>query len=270
MSSTTKPFVYLVGAGPGNPDLLTLRAYDLIRNADVVVYDRLVSSQIMDEVPPGTARIFVGKKTNNHTLPQEDINSLLVSLAREGRKVVRLKGGDPFMFGRGSEEAEHLVANGVGFEVVPGITSAAACSAACDIPLTHRGLATGVRFVTGHCRDDVDLEMDWRGLANPDTTLVIYMGLANIGYFASHLIANNLPPDTPAAAISNGTTDRQQLVTTRLDRIADEVHNAELPSPVLFVVGRTVAMREVLSQHLSDTNPIEEQPLDERCEAEHA
>ncbi len=256
MSDNNKPIVHLVGAGPGNPDLLTRRAYDLIKNADVVVYDRLVSQDIMDEVPQGTARIYVGKRTNNHTLPQDEINALLVSLAKEGRKVVRLKGGDPFMFGRGSEEAEYLVANGVGFEVVPGITAASACSAACDFPLTHRGLATSVRFITGHCREDAELNYDWAGLANSETTLVIYMGLANIGYFSGHLIANGMAPDTPVAAISNGTTARQQQIFSSLDRIADDVHTSELPSPVLFVVGQTVAMQSVLTQ-LSDDEDAE-------------
>lgn len=270
MSRNTKPVVHLVGAGPGNPDLLTRRAYELITNADVVVYDRLVSPEIMNEIPQGTARIFVGKRTNNHTLPQDEINALLVSLAKEGRKVVRLKGGDPFMFGRGSEEAEYLVANGVGFEVVPGVTAAAACSAACGIPLTHRGLATGVRLVTGHCREDAELDYDWKGLANPDTTLVIYMGLANIGYFTGHLIANGMPPDMPAAAISNGTTVRQQHVVSRLDRIADVVHTAELPAPVLFVIGKTVSMREVLCQLTQDDEKHSDVDSDDRCEAERA
>jgi len=243
-----RPLVHLVGAGPGDPGLLTRKAYDLITTADVVVYDRLVSREIMDEIPHGTARIFVGKRTNDHTLPQDEINALLVSLAREGRMVVRLKGGDPFMFGRGSEEAEYLVANGVDFKVIPGVTAAAACSSACGFPLTHRGLATGVRFVTGHCREDAELEMDWAGLADPDTTLVIYMGLANIAYFTGNLIAHGLPADTPAAAISNGTTVRQRHMISRLDRIADAVRNTSLPSPVLFVVGRAVSMHDILAQ----------------------
>lgn len=273
MAEKKKPIVHLVGAGPGNPDLLTRRAYKLITDADVIVYDRLVSKEIMDEIPQGTARIFVGKRTSDHTLPQEEINALLVSLAREGRRVVRLKGGDPFMFGRGSEEAECLVANGVDFEVVPGITAAAACSAACDFPLTHRGLATGVRFVTGHCREDAELDMDWAGLADPDTTLVIYMGLANIAYFTANLISHGLPADTPAAAISNGTTDRQRHVISRVDRIADTVRNASLPAPVLFVIGKTVSMRGVLAQGhiLDDICPeLWSEPMEELDEVERA
>lgn len=251
MRKARKPLVHLVGAGPGNPDLLTRQAYKLITSADVIVYDRLVSKEIMDEIPQGIAKIFVGKRTSDHTMPQEEINALLVSLAREGRMVVRLKGGDPFMFGRGSEEAEYLMANGIDFEVVPGVTAAAACSAACDFPLTHRGLATGVRFVTGHCREDAELDMDWAGLADPYTTLVIYMGLANIAYFTGNLITHGLPANTPAAAISNGTTERQRHVISRLDRIADTVRNASLDAPVLFVIGKTVSMRGVLA-HGSD------------------
>ncbi len=253
MSGTKKSVVHLVGAGPGNPDLLTLKAAELIGHADVIVYDRLVSPEILARVPAGTTRIFVGKCTNNHTLPQDEINALLVSLAREGRTVVRLKGGDPFMFGRGSEEAEYLVAHGIDYEVVPGVTAAAACSAACAIPLTHRGLATGVRYVTGHCREDAELDLDWAGLADPSTTLVIYMGLANIAYISGQLIAHGLPADTPAAAISEGTTPRQRHVCARLDRIADVARNAELGAPVLFVVGKTVSMADILSK-----SPVEE------------
>ncbi len=197
--------VYLVGAGPGDPDLLTLKARRLLDEADVVVYDRLVSNEILALVPAGTARIRVGKQPRCHPVPQAEINELLVRLASTGRTVVRLKGGDPFLFGRGSEEAAYLSAQGIRFQVVPGVTSASGCSAAVGIPLTHRGLASGVRFVTGHCRDNVDLDLDWRGLADPETTVVVYMGTANIPQIAIRLINHGLPATTPAAAIANGT-----------------------------------------------------------------
>lgn len=183
--------VYLVGAGPGDPDLLTQKAARLLKSADVVVFDRLVSPEIIDLVPSGTARLCVGKEPSHHPVPQEEINHLLVRLARSNRKVVRLKGGDPFIFGRGSEEAIELTEHGVRFEIVPGITAAQGCSAAHHVPLTHRGLATGVRYLTGHCRQDLELDFDWQGLADPDTTLVVYMGRANIADIANKLVTHD-------------------------------------------------------------------------------
>lgn len=241
------PVVHLVGAGPGDPELLTLKARRLLDEADVVVYDRLVSDDIMALIPKGTARISVGKQPNSHPVPQEEINALLVRLARSGRRVVRLKGGDPFLFGRGSEEAQHLLDNGIGYEVVPGVTSASACAAAAGFPLTHRGLASGVRFMTGHCRDDLELELDWNGLADPDTTLVIYMGMANMPQIAVRLISHGLSEATPAAAISNGSRRSQRQVIATLGDIADAAAAARLESPVLFIVGRVVTLADALA-----------------------
>jgi len=231
--------VYLVGAGPGDPELLTLRARRLLDWADVVVYDRLVSDEILALVPPGTPRFNVGKQPHRHPVPQDEINALLARLASEGRTVVRLKGGDPFLFGRGSEEADYLDRRGVRCVVVPGVMSASGCAAAIGVPLTHRGLANGVRFVAGHCRDDLDLDLDWRGLADPNTTLVIHMGRANIAMIADKLIEHGLSESTPAAAIANGTTHRQRQVLAPLGAIAAEA--AGLAGPVLFIIGRTVA-----------------------------
>jgi uroporphyrin-III C-methyltransferase len=238
--------VYLVGAGPGDPDLLTVKARRLLDQADVVVYDRLVSDAVLALIPPGTARISVGKQPKHHPVPQDDINHLLVGLAQRGRRVVRLKGGDPFVFGRGSEEAEVLVAHGIPFEVVPGVTSASACSAAVGVPLTHRGAATGVRYVTGHCRGDKELDLDWRGLSDPDTTLVVYMGMANIAQIARQLIAHGLPASTPVAAINNGTRPDQRHVIACLGTIANKARAARFRGPVLFVIGRVVALAEIL------------------------
>jgi uroporphyrin-III C-methyltransferase/precorrin-2 dehydrogenase/sirohydrochlorin ferrochelatase/uroporphyrin-III C-methyltransferase len=182
MQSNT--LVYIVGAGPGDPDLLTVKALRLIQQADVVVYDRLISQAILALIPAGSKRIFVGKETGKHHMGQDEINALLVKLAITGRSVVRLKGGDPFIFGRGSEEAMYLANHGVSFEVVPGITSASACTAYAGIPLTHRGVVSGVTFVTGHCRSDKPLDLNWEKLADPGSTLVIYMGLANLQQIA--------------------------------------------------------------------------------------
>lgn len=239
--------VYLVGAGPGDPELLTVKAVRLLRQAEVVVYDRLVSEEVLDLVPRGAARLFVGKSTGRHTLPQNEINRLLVDVARTGKRVVRLKGGDPFVFGRGSEEAQFLAAHGVLFEVVPGITAAAGVSAAANIPLTHRGVATSVRFVTGHARDNDELELDWRGLADPDTTLVVYMGLGMLPQICAKLVAAGMPADTPVAAIAEGTTPRQRVVIGDMRDICERVAEASLAAPVLFVIGRVVDLAAVLA-----------------------
>jgi uroporphyrin-III C-methyltransferase len=212
--------------------------------AEVVVYDRLVSPGIMALIAPGTARISVGKQPGNHPIPQAEINRLLVVLARSGRKVVRLKSGDPYTFGRGSEEAEVLAAEGIEFEVVPGITSASGCAAAIGVPLTHRGLAGGVRYVTGHCRGDLELDLDWRGLADPDTTLVLYMASAHICQIAVRLIAEGLPESTPAAAIANGTRPDQEVMIATLGEIAEAATVFE--GPVLFLIGKVVGLADVL------------------------
>ncbi|MBT5414786.1 MAG: uroporphyrinogen-III C-methyltransferase [Rhodospirillaceae bacterium] len=239
--------VFLVGAGPGDPDLLTLRAARVLEAAEVVIHDRLISAAILDLVPEGAARVFVGKSAGRHAMPQAAINELLVRLARKGQRVVRLKGGDPFIFGRGSEEAEHLHRNGVPFEVVPGVTAASGCAAYAGIPLTHRGLASGVKLVTGHCKDDEELDLDWRSLADPDTTLVIYMGLANLPVLSARLIAAGLPGSTPAAAIASGTTPRQVVVRSTLKALPETVSALAVVPPVLFVIGRVVQLADVFA-----------------------
>ncbi|NNF97258.1 MAG: uroporphyrinogen-III C-methyltransferase [Halobacteria archaeon] len=238
--------IYLVGTGPGDPDLLTVKALRLLQNSDVIVYDRLVSDEILHQIPAGVSRIYVGKKTGKHTVPQDEINALLVKLAETKRTIVRLKGGDPFVFGRGSEEAEYLARHRVPFEIVPGITSASACTTYAGIPLTHRGLAQGVQIITGHCRADIPLDLDWQSLADPSKTIVVYMGLANIALICDRLMQAGLADDTPAAAIANGTTPKQIRVISRLSRLAQDTCNNGLDAPVLFVIGQVVRMAEVL------------------------
>jgi uroporphyrin-III C-methyltransferase/precorrin-2 dehydrogenase/sirohydrochlorin ferrochelatase/uroporphyrin-III C-methyltransferase len=255
----TRGSVYFVGAGPGDPELLTLKAARLLGEADVVVYDRLVSPEILERVPRGAARLYVGKMSGCHTVPQDQINALLVDLARAGKRVVRLKGGDPFIFGRGSEEAAHLARMGIRFEVVPGVTSATGCAAAFRIPLTHRGVATGVRYVTGHGRNDADLDLDWRGLADPDTTLVVYMGRGNLPIICARLVGAGMPPGTPAAAIADGTTPRQRLCRASVETLAERVAADGLGSPLLVIIGAVVAFGECLA-----TTEDEERPREQR------
>ena len=238
--------VYLVGTGPGDPDLLTVKALRLLQNADVVIYDRLVSEAILEQIPQGVSRIYVGKKSGNHTLPQDEINQLLINLAEGKRNIVRLKGGDPFVFGRGSEEALLLAKQGIAFEIVPGITAASACTTYAGIPLTHRGLAKGVQIVTGHSQKDMPLELDWKALADADKTVVVYMGLANIDFISHKLIEAGLDANTPAAAIQNGTTAHQQRVITTLSKLAHDSHEAKLQPPVIFVIGKVVSLAQSL------------------------
>lgn len=239
--------VFLVGAGPGDPDYLTLKAHRLLMGADVIVYDRLVSPEILDLVPPGTMRISAGKAPGNHTMTQGGINELLVTLAQAGRKVVRLKGGDPFIFGRGSEEAIYLARHGIAYEVVPGITSAQGGAAQAGIPLTHRGVASSVRYVTGHCQKDQALDLDWDGLADGDTTLVVYMGLANIAEICTRLMAHGASPHTPAAALNNACTPRQKQISAPLAGLAAAACNAGFEGPVLFVIGDVVALAPAMA-----------------------
>lgn len=240
--------VFIVGAGPGDPELITVKALRMMKEAEAVVYDRLVSREIVDMIPAGVMRIDVGKRAGLHPVPQDQINELLVRLASSGRRVVRLKGGDPFTFGRGGEEAEALAEAGIAFEVVPGITSASGSAAAIGVPLTHRGLATSLRYITGHCRSDTELDFDWDGLADPDTTLVVYMGLANIGQIVGRLVAAGLPETTPVAAVANGTTSRQSHVIATLGSISSEVEAIAGDGPILFIIGRVAALAETLGQ----------------------
>jgi uroporphyrin-III C-methyltransferase len=234
--------VFLIGAGPGDPELLTLKAVRMLQAADAVVFDRLVSAEVLALAPKAARRIDVGKAAGLHTLPQEEINALLVALAGEGLTVARLKGGDPFVFGRGSEEAMELTAAGVPFEVCPGITAAQGCAAAAGVPLTHRGLATGVRYVTGHFRADAPLELDWAGLADPDTTLVVYMGAASIARIARELTARGLSPATPVLTVANGTTPRERRLLTRLDDAPRAAAALPPGGPVLFLIGRVAGL----------------------------
>jgi uroporphyrin-III C-methyltransferase/precorrin-2 dehydrogenase/sirohydrochlorin ferrochelatase/uroporphyrin-III C-methyltransferase len=218
----------------------------LLKEADVVVYDRLVSLDIMNRVPAGIPRIFVGKSDGHHPIPQNEINQLLVRLARRHYRVVRLKGGDPFIFGRGGEEAQYLASHRVSFEVVPGVTAAVACADYAGIPLTHRGLSTGVHFVTGHCQADLPLALDWHRLAEPDTTLVVYMGLANIREITRELIRAGLGRETPAAIIERGTTSNQRRIITTLGELIDRVTELDVRAPALIVIGRVVSLAHEL------------------------
>ena len=234
--------VFLIGAGPGDPDLLTLKALRLINSADVVVFDRLVSPEIMALVPATTRRISVGKTAGFHSVPQDQINALLVKLAQDGLTVARVKGGDPLIFGRGSEEAEELAAAGIPYAYVPGITAAQGAAASTGVPLTHRGLATGVRYVTGHRARDAELELDWDSLADPDTTLVVYMGAANMAEIAARLIAAGMPIDLPVLAVGHATTPREVRLPSTLARIAADLAAHPIEAPVLFMIGRVAGL----------------------------
>ena len=256
--------VYLVGTGPGDPDLLTVKALRLIKQADVIVYDRLVSGPILELIPAGTSRIFVGKATGHHTLPQEEINALLVKMADKARTIVRLKGGDPLVFGRGSEEATWLAKHNISFEIVPGVTAATAATTYAGIPMTHRGLATGVQIITGHSRNNLELQHDWQKLANEDSTIVVYMGLANIEHISRKLIEAGLPANTPAAAIQDGATPDQRRLITTLAELADETRRQAFRPPVLFVIGKVVALAEQMAWY----SPAAEQ-ADQGAAREH-
>ncbi|HEU5046901.1 MAG TPA: uroporphyrinogen-III C-methyltransferase [Rickettsiales bacterium] len=237
--------VYIAGAGPGDPELITLKAQRLLREADAVVYDRLIPQAILDMIRPEAERYFAGKSCKQHVMTQDEINALLVKLAQRGLSVVRLKGGDPLIFGRGGEEAEYLVQHDIPFEIVPGISSATGISAINGIPLTYRGLATGVRYITGHSKEP-ELELNWQSLADPDTTIVVYMGLANLPIIMAKLIKQGLPRDFPMAAIENGTTPQSRIVISTLENGAQDVKNAGLEPPVLIIIGRVVSLHHKL------------------------
>jgi uroporphyrin-III C-methyltransferase len=241
--------VFLVGAGPGDPELLTLKAARALAEAEVVVHDRLVPPDILRLVPTEATRVDVGKQAGHHLVPQHEINRILVRAARSGRTVVRLKGGDPFIFGRGCEEAAALDRAGISFEVVPGITAAQGCAASARVPLTHRGLATGVRYVTGHCKANEPLDLDWASLADPATTLVVYMGMANIDEIVRRLIEHGLPGDTPTLAVSRGTTAYEQRVFAVLVELPTAARGARLSGPVLFIIGRVAAFAHERKEH---------------------
>jgi uroporphyrin-III C-methyltransferase / precorrin-2 dehydrogenase / sirohydrochlorin ferrochelatase len=237
--------VYLVGAGPGDPDLLTFRALRLMQQADVVVYDRLVSPAVLDLVRRDATKLYVGKRRDNHSMPQDSINALLADLAKQGKRVVRLKGGDPFIFGRGGEEIATLMAQGIHFQIVPGITAASGCATYAGIPLTHRDHAQSVTFVTGHLKEG-SIDLNWAQLAAPNQTLVIYMGLIGLPKICAALIAHGAPKDLPIALIEQGTMVQQRVLTGTLATLPELIKSLEIHPPTLMIVGTVVSLRPQL------------------------
>ena len=238
--------VYLVGGGPGDPELLTLKAHRVLTQADIVLYDRLVGEQIIALIPDTAEALYVGKAKSKHSLPQGDINRLLCEKAAEGKKVVRLKGGDPFIFGRGGEEIEELVEAGIEFEVVPGVTAAAGCAAYAGIPLTHRDYAQSVRFVTGHLKDGTT-DLPWHELVHPAQTLVVYMGLTGLAETTEKLMQHGMAKTMPVAVVERGTTQLQRVFTATINDITQVVKDNEVKSPSLLIIGDVVKLQKSLS-----------------------
>ncbi|MBA0785201.1 hypothetical protein Gotri_027855, partial [Gossypium trilobum] len=251
--------VFLVGTGPGDPDLLTLKAVKVIQKADLLLYDRLVSNAVLDLVGPDARLLYVGKTAGYHSRTQEEIHELLLSFAEAGATVVRLKGGDPLVFGRGGEEMDFLQQQGIQVKVIPGITAASGISAELGIPLTHRGIANSVRFLTGHSRKGgTDPLFVAENAADPDSTLVVYMGLSTLPSLAQKLIHHGLPPDTPATAVERGTTPQQRMVFAELKDLADKIKTAELVSPTLIIIGKVVALSPFWLQSLTEASRLVE------------
>jgi len=245
-TATRKGEVFLVGGGPGDPDLLTFRALRLMQQCDICVYDKLVSPEVMELVRRDAELIYVGKERDQHTMPQEEINELLARLALEGKRVLRLKGGDPFIFGRGGEEIETLMERGVAFQVVPGISAANGVSSYAGIPLTHRDYAQACLFITGHLKDGT-LDLDWTAMARPNQTVVIYMGLVGLAEICEKLIQHGVSANMPVAVVQQGTTQRQKVVTATLANLAGKVAAAEMKPPCLTIIGEVVKLREKLN-----------------------
>ncbi len=238
--------VYLIGAGPGDPDLLTFRAYRLLLQSDVIFHDRLVSKRILEQVNPDAELVHVGKQRAHHSVPQQDLNRLLVDHARQGRRVARLKGGDPFIFGRGGEEIEQLARHRIPFQVVPGITAASGCACYSGIPLTHRDHAQSVRFVTGQLKDGT-VDLPWKELVAPDQTVAIYMGLQGLPVISDRLVAHGMDPDTPAAMIEQGTTPSQKIHCATISSLPRILDHAEVQPPTMLIIGSVVELHHSLN-----------------------
>jgi uroporphyrin-III C-methyltransferase / precorrin-2 dehydrogenase / sirohydrochlorin ferrochelatase len=245
-TAPVKGAVYLVGAGPGDPDLLTFRALRLLQQADVIVYDRLVAPEIIDLARRDAERIYAGKARSNHSIPQESINQLLADLALQGKRVVRLKGGDPFIFGRGGEEIETLMQQGIEFQVVPGITAASGCASYAGIPLTHRDHVQSCTFVTGHLKDGTS-NLNWKQLALPNQTVVIYMGLLGLSHICEKLIEHGCPKDHPIALIQQGTTRKQKVITGTLATLPETIAGHHITPPTLIIIGTVVTLHQTLN-----------------------
>lgn len=254
--------VTLMGAGPGDPELLTVKALRALQSAELLLHDHLVSDAILELAPQQAERIYVGKESSRHTMPQEEIGALMVRLARQGRRVLRIKGGDGYIFGRGGEEAQVLAAAGIPFTVIPGITAAQGAAAACGIPLTHRDHARSLVLTTGHLQENRQVDLDWQALARPEQTVIIYMGLGTLPIICEQLIAHGLPASTPAALIERATLPNQRCITGTLGNLPAIAQSEELKPPTLIMIGQVVSLHPVLTEVQLQAN-LEPAPV--RC-----